>query len=240
MEAPQPDASDTIARKEAVVEAGDTKIQDVPSIVISNEQGLIDTPETSPAPDTVTQQPSPPTQDGNTTNAIVDPDASVPSGIDSVPAPSSTGPTGNSESGVPTTPLEAAAATVTANAAPTSPSHKEESETSLNNTIPAFPNGAPEAVSPSLSTDTTLQGPVIDFYRNKNILLTGSTGFIGKSILWKLIHSLGNSVGRIYLLVRNGNTKRSKMGLPNDRIKNEILNNKVSSKEEDRDRMYRR
>jgi hypothetical protein len=144
---------------------------------------------------------------------------------DNTPPPSSTGPTGDSESGGPITALEEGAVTATEHAAPVSPSHKEDSETSLNNTIPT-----PEAISASL--DTTLQGPVIDFYRNKNILLTGSTGFIGKSILWKLIHSLGGSIGRIYLLVRNGNTKRSKMGRPNDRIKNEILNNKASSKEE--------
>ncbi|KAI8333643.1 male sterility protein-domain-containing protein [Chlamydoabsidia padenii] len=78
-----------------------------------------------------------------------------------------------------------------------------------------------------LIQETELPESVAHYYHNKNILLTGATGFVGKAVLWKLIHSLGQSIGRIYLLVRNGNTKRSKMGRPNDRIKNEILNNKA-------------
>ncbi|ORZ25509.1 male sterility protein-domain-containing protein [Absidia repens] len=83
------------------------------------------------------------------------------------------------------------------------------------------------AETPIAATNTILQGPVVEYYANKNILLTGSTGFIGKATLWKLIYSLGQSIGRIYLLIRNGNTRRSKMGRPKDRIKNEILNNKA-------------
>lgn len=80
---------------------------------------------------------------------------------------------------------------------------------------------------PTLLQDTEFLGPVAKYYRNKNILLTGATGFIGKSVLWKLIQSLGQSIGCIYLLVRSGNNKRSKMGRPNDRIKSELWNNKV-------------
>lgn len=68
---------------------------------------------------------------------------------------------------------------------------------------------------------------VVDFYAGKTVLLTGSTGFVGKAVLWKLIQSLGSSIGKIYLLIRSGSNKRSKIGRPADRIKNEILNNKV-------------
>lgn len=73
-----------------------------------------------------------------------------------------------------------------------------------------------------------LSGPVLDFYKHKNILMTGATGFIGKSILWKLIHSLGHNIGRVYILIRSGSNKRSKIGRPAERLKNEIFNNKVS------------
>ncbi|KAI7885881.1 hypothetical protein K492DRAFT_141202 [Lichtheimia hyalospora FSU 10163] len=68
---------------------------------------------------------------------------------------------------------------------------------------------------------------VVDFYAGKTVLLTGSTGFVGKAVLWKLIQSLGSSIGKIYLLIRSGSNKRSKIGRPADRIKNEILNNKA-------------
>ncbi|KAI8073259.1 male sterility protein-domain-containing protein [Gongronella butleri] len=70
-------------------------------------------------------------------------------------------------------------------------------------------------------------GPISTYYKGKTILLTGATGFVGKAILWKLIRSLGPHLGRIYLLIRNGNTKRSKMGRPMDRLKQEILSNKA-------------
>jgi hypothetical protein len=97
--------------------------------------------------------------------------------------------------------------------------------------IPSVASNDNESVpflSPNLSQDTEFLDPVAKYYRNKSILLTGATGFIGKSVLWKLIHSLGQSIGCIYLLVRSGNNKRSKMGRPNDRIKSELWNNKVT------------
>lgn len=74
------------------------------------------------------------------------------------------------------------------------------------------------------------QGPVIHHYRHKNILLTGATGFIGKAILWKLMQSLRQDIGQVYLLIRSGGNKRSKIGRPAERLKNEIFNNKVHRK----------
>lgn len=75
--------------------------------------------------------------------------------------------------------------------------------------------------------ESDFQGPVIDFYRNKNILMTGATGFIGKAILWKLIQALRQDLGSIYILIRSGSIKRSKIGRPSERLRNEIFNNKV-------------
>lgn len=75
-----------------------------------------------------------------------------------------------------------------------------------------------------------LSGPVLDFYKHKNILMTGATGFIGKTILWKLIQSLQHNLGRVYILIRSGSNKRNKIGRPVERLKNEIFNNKVRFK----------
>lgn len=41
-----------------------------------------------------------------------------------------------------------------------------------------------------------------EFYNNKNILITGATGFIGKVCLVKLIRSLGNC-GQVYVMLRS-------------------------------------
>lgn len=75
--------------------------------------------------------------------------------------------------------------------------------------------------------ESDFQGPVIDFYRNKNILMTGVTGFVGKAILWKLIQALRQDIGCIYILIRSGSIKRSKIGRPSERLRNEIFNNKA-------------
>ncbi|CEP10517.1 hypothetical protein [Parasitella parasitica] len=80
---------------------------------------------------------------------------------------------------------------------------------------------------PTLMDESDFQGPVIDFYRNKNILMTGVTGFVGKAILWKLIQALRQDLGYIYILVRSGSIKRSKIGRPSERLRNEVFNNKA-------------
>ncbi|KAG0168873.1 cyclin-dependent kinase inhibitor far1 [Apophysomyces sp. BC1034] len=94
---------------------------------------------------------------------------------------------------------------------------------------PAPSSPTPDSPIPEVRAieELELHGPVIDFYRHKNILLTGATGFVGKTVLWKLIQSLGTSLGQIYVLIRNGSNKRSKIGRPTDRIRNEILSNKA-------------
>ena len=79
--------------------------------------------------------------------------------------------------------------------------------------------------------ETHFQGPIIDYYKNKNILMTGATGFIGKAILWKLIQSLRHHLGQVYILIRSGSNKRSKIGRPAERLKNEIFSNKVRERE---------
>jgi fatty acyl-CoA reductase len=42
---------------------------------------------------------------------------------------------------------------------------------------------------------------VKDFYRGKNILITGCTGFLGKIILEKLLRTC-TDVGKIFVMVR--------------------------------------
>ena len=42
---------------------------------------------------------------------------------------------------------------------------------------------------------------VSDYYEKKTIFITGATGFLGKVLLWKLLHSCSN-FDTIYLLLR--------------------------------------
>lgn len=57
-----------------------------------------------------------------------------------------------------------------------------------------------------------------DFYKDKVLLITGTTGFLGKVLLEKFFRSLSD-VKRIYLLVRPKSGGATIM----DRIKREIL-----------------
>ncbi len=41
-----------------------------------------------------------------------------------------------------------------------------------------------------------------EFYRGKNIFITGTTGFVGKVLLEKILYALPDT-GRIYVLIRN-------------------------------------
>jgi|688.fasta_scaffold559684_1 fatty acyl-CoA reductase len=42
---------------------------------------------------------------------------------------------------------------------------------------------------------------LVSFYKDKSILLTGATGFVGKHVLEKILRSLGN-FKCVYVLVR--------------------------------------
>lgn len=107
----------------------------------------------------------------------------------------------------------------------------EESETTIPDDESSYSTVTPESLNddtkPIIVDESDFQGPVIDFYKNKNILMTGATGFVGKAILWKLIQALRQEIGSIYILVRSGSIKRSKIGKPEERLRNEIFNNKV-------------
>jgi FlaA1/EpsC-like NDP-sugar epimerase len=43
--------------------------------------------------------------------------------------------------------------------------------------------------------------PIQEFYKGRSVLITGATGFCGKSLLEKLLRSCAD-VGKIYLLIR--------------------------------------
>lgn len=45
-----------------------------------------------------------------------------------------------------------------------------------------------------------------EFYKNRDILITGGTGFVGKVLIEKILRSC-NNVGRVFILLRS---KRSK------------------------------
>jgi len=66
-------------------------------------------------------------------------------------------------------------------------------------------------------SDMFAMSDIPGFYRDKVVLLTGVTGFIGKCILWKLMKSCPD-VKKIYLMVRpKKNTK------PQDRLNREVF-----------------
>ena len=43
---------------------------------------------------------------------------------------------------------------------------------------------------------------IMNFYDNKNILISGTTGFLGKVILEKILFTIPN-IRKIYVLIRN-------------------------------------
>lgn len=109
----------------------------------------------------------------------------------------------------------------------TLPDDSESSTTSHSTYIPESIN---DDLRPFHIDEHDFQGPVIESFKNKNILMTGATGFIGKAILWKLIQALRQDLGNVYILIRSGSIKRSKIGRPSERLRNEIFNNKVKYK----------
>lgn len=66
------------------------------------------------------------------------------------------------------------------------------------------------------------QPEIPEFYRGRSVLLTGSTGFIGKSLIWKLLHSCP-SIKNIYILIR------TKYGKNISERKNELFSCPVST-----------
>lgn len=51
-------------------------------------------------------------------------------------------------------------------------------------------------------TVSNVQGSeIVEFLKNKNIFITGGTGFLGKLLLEKLLRSC-NEIGNVYLLIR--------------------------------------
>lgn len=55
------------------------------------------------------------------------------------------------------------------------------------------------ATTATSSTEGMLQ--VRQFFQNKNILLTGVTGFMGKVLLEKILRNV-NPVGKLFILIR--------------------------------------
>jgi len=64
---------------------------------------------------------------------------------------------------------------------------------------------------------------VTEFYKGKNILVTGTTGFVGKVILEKLLFSLEDI--HIYILIRG-----KKGSSVNERFKKEIIDSECFSR----------
>lgn len=56
----------------------------------------------------------------------------------------------------------------------------------------------------AITTKTISTTEVTKFYRNKNVLVTGATGFLGKVLVWKLYESCPD-IGKIYVLMRSKN-----------------------------------
>ncbi|EIE79242.1 hypothetical protein RO3G_03947 [Rhizopus delemar RA 99-880] len=75
-----------------------------------------------------------------------------------------------------------------------------------------------------ITPEETLNDSLEAFYHQKSILLTGATGFIGKAVLWKLLHSLTDSVDKIFILLR---PNRLNQNSPERRLRDDILSNKA-------------
>lgn len=62
---------------------------------------------------------------------------------------------------------------------------------------------------------------IVDFYENANVFITGGTGFVGKSLIEKLLRTCTN-LNTIYVLIRGKKGKKSQERLE------ELLSNPVS------------
>lgn len=53
---------------------------------------------------------------------------------------------------------------------------------------------------------------IVQFYKNKNVLITGVTGFLGKVLFWKLLDTC-DEIGTIYVLLRSKNNQSAEKRL---------------------------
>lgn len=63
-------------------------------------------------------------------------------------------------------------------------------------------NKTTEVAEASLTKTQQDVSEIVEFYKNKNILITGGSGFLGKVILYKLINACPD-IGTIYVLIRS-------------------------------------
>ncbi len=61
-----------------------------------------------------------------------------------------------------------------------------------------------------------------DYFRDKTILITGSTGFLGKSLVAKILTNMPE-IAKLYLLIRSRKSPAGIMVSAADRLKNELL-----------------
>ena len=70
---------------------------------------------------------------------------------------------------------------------------------------------------------------ISDFFRNKTILITGATGFLGKPVVAKILTDLPD-IKRIYLLVRSRTEPTGKVSSAADRLEEEFFTSSVFAK----------
>ena len=70
---------------------------------------------------------------------------------------------------------------------------------------------------------------ISEFFRNKTILITGATGFLGKPVVAKILADLSD-VKRIYLLVRSRTDPSGKVNSAADRLEDEFFTSSVFAK----------
>ena len=70
---------------------------------------------------------------------------------------------------------------------------------------------------------------ISEFFRNKTILITGATGFLGKPVVAKILTDLPD-IKRIYLLIRNRTEPNGKVSSAADRLEDEFFTSSVFAK----------
>ncbi|MCH8327266.1 MAG: SDR family oxidoreductase, partial [Candidatus Marinimicrobia bacterium] len=67
---------------------------------------------------------------------------------------------------------------------------------------------------------------ISEYFRDKTVLLTGATGFLGKSLVAKILTDLPD-IAKLYLLIRSRKTPSGVVISAADRLKNELLTSSV-------------